>query len=147
MRERERWQISDLSAAPVGHDHSVLSTSPTLVMFAQTPVLSPPPRKLSLASIASPVLSLRNLPFTNGHAPPMSRKDSIASVASSSTKVQDDTVDPEELFVKHSVAEIRAIQRKLRWVAAHIYKAQSMTPNAEETQTRSKASSGSWLGT
>jgi hypothetical protein len=61
--------------------------------------------------------------------------------------LQEDVVDPEELFVKHTVAEVRAVQRKLKWVLSSC----RLTPHltgccAELKRTQSRRSFVSWLG-
>jgi hypothetical protein len=84
-------------------------------------LLSPPPRRQSLASAAwdsafSPGSRRASHATINGHGGIASRKSSVVSSFAPFGNLQEDAVDPEELFVKHTVAEVRAVQRKLKWV-------------------------------
>jgi hypothetical protein len=71
---------------------------------------------VSMFSATSPRPSHANL---NGFSDVGARKASVSSVAPSLRTENKEELDPEELFVKHTVAEVRTIQRKLRYEHIH----------------------------
>lgn len=69
-----------------------------------------------MASLTKPRPSISGPSTINGSVarPPLpSRASSLANAVSASAR-QEDYVNPDDLFTKHTVAEVRAVQRRLR---------------------------------
>jgi hypothetical protein len=112
-----------------------------------THVQSPPPRKQSLVpSLDGSTIYSRRPSAANGFVDAL-RKASVASAAPSITPSQDDEINPEELFVKHTVAEVRGIQKKLQYVTgSYIDRMLTLRP-LDMKLMQNKESCVSWLGT
>jgi hypothetical protein len=87
-------------------------------MSESSGLLSPPPRKQSLASSSdgpfSPGSRRPSHASINGHGGITSRKLSVVSSFVPLDRTDEGEVDPEDLFVRHTIAEVRAVQRKLK---------------------------------